>query len=160
MDETDQRGGFDSTALGFLGGAAVFTAANWFLARHGAEHRKRSGSQQPSEGQDGGSCLAIAVGSVLDSVPESVVIGLSLLGPGVPTQRDVAREGGAADARRAAIIDAAGPAGGPEARIEGRAAHVAEGMTGARAPRDSAAPGLHQTSVSGSRFHLSRPVLS
>src|SRR5215468_7714319 len=110
MDEVYQRGCFDSTAL--LGGAAVFTAANWFLARHGAEHRKRSGSQQPSEGQDGGSGLAIAVGSVLDSVPESVAIGLSLLGPGVPTEREVAREGGAANnARRAAILDAACPAG-------------------------------------------------
>src|SRR5262245_54998332 len=138
VDEAYQRGGFDSTALGFLGGAAVFTAANGFRAPHGAEHRKRSGSEPPAEGQDGGSGQAIAVGSVLDSVPESVVIGLSLLGPGVPTERDVAREGGAADARRAAIFDAAGPAGGPEARIEGRAARMAEGMTGARAPRDSA----------------------
>src|ERR1041384_3976550 len=33
MDEAYQRGGFDSTAAGFLGGAAVYTAANWWLAR-------------------------------------------------------------------------------------------------------------------------------
>src|SRR3954449_6474137 len=60
MDEAYRRGGFDSTALGFLGGAAIYTAANWYLTRHGAKHRKRSGTQQPSEGQDGGSGLAIA----------------------------------------------------------------------------------------------------
>lgn len=32
MDEAYKRGGFDSTAIGFLGGAAVYTAANWYLA--------------------------------------------------------------------------------------------------------------------------------
>src|SRR3954447_8654098 len=43
MDEAYQRGGFGSTAIGFLLGAAVFTAANTALARYGAKHRKRSG---------------------------------------------------------------------------------------------------------------------
>jgi ZIP family zinc transporter len=82
MDEAYKRGGFDSTAAGFLAGAAAFTAANWALARYGAKHRKRSNGQQPSEVDDAGSGLAIAVGSLLDGVPESVVIGLSLLGGG------------------------------------------------------------------------------
>jgi ZIP family zinc transporter len=41
MDEAYRQGGFDSTAAGFLGGAAVYTAANWYLARRGAKHRKR-----------------------------------------------------------------------------------------------------------------------
>lgn len=79
MDEAYQRGGFDSTALGFLGGAAVYTAANWYLAYRGAKHRKRSRGKQPSEEQASGSGLAIAVGSLLDGIPESIVIGLSLL---------------------------------------------------------------------------------
>jgi ZIP family zinc transporter len=82
MDEAYHRGGLDSTSLGFLGGAAAFTAANWVLARHGAKHRKRSGGQQPSEADAPGSGLAIAVGALLDGVPESIVIGLSLLGGG------------------------------------------------------------------------------
>lgn len=79
MDEAYKRGGFDSTATGFLAGAAVYTAANWWLARKGAKHRKRSGGQQPSESEDSGSGLAIAVGALLDGIPESIVIGLSLL---------------------------------------------------------------------------------
>src|SRR3982750_284312 len=58
MDEAYKRGGFDSTALGFLSGAIIYTAANWVLARHGAKHRKRSGDQQPSESEDEGSGLA------------------------------------------------------------------------------------------------------
>src|ERR1051325_10763080 len=49
MDEAYRQGGFDSTAIGFLGGAAVYTAANLYLSKRGAKHRKRSGGQQPSE---------------------------------------------------------------------------------------------------------------
>jgi ZIP family zinc transporter len=79
MEEAYERGGLDSTGLGFIGGAAVYTAANWVLSRHGAKHRKRSGRKQPSESEHSGSGLAIAVGALLDGIPESIVIGLSLL---------------------------------------------------------------------------------
>ena len=81
MDEAYARGGFDSTAIGFLGGAVAYTIANVIISRRGAKHRKRSGSD-PDESQpsaDSGSGLAIAVGALLDGIPESVVIGLSLL---------------------------------------------------------------------------------
>jgi ZIP family zinc transporter len=83
MDEAYRQGGFEATAYGFLGGAAVYTAANWYLNHRGARHRKRSGGQQPSESEDSGSGLAIAVGALLDGVPESIVIGLSMLKGGV-----------------------------------------------------------------------------
>ena len=79
MEEAFRRGGFTSTASGFLGGAAVYTAATLLLSRHGAKHRKRSGNQQPSEADQNGSGLAIALGALLDGIPESIVIGLSLL---------------------------------------------------------------------------------
>ena len=83
MDEAYRQGGFDATAYGFLGGAAVYTAANWYLNHRGAKHRKRSGDQQPSAAEDNGSGLAIAVGALLDGIPESIVIGLSMLKGGV-----------------------------------------------------------------------------
>ena len=76
MDEAYRRGGFDSTSAGFIGGAAVYTAANWLLARAGAKHRKRSGHQQPSDAASG---IAIVLGALLDGIPESVAIGVSLL---------------------------------------------------------------------------------
>lgn len=78
VDEAERTGGLLPTAGGFLGGAVAYVAANLVLARRGARHRKRS-SGQPSEQESKGSGAAIAVGALLDGVPESVVLGLSLL---------------------------------------------------------------------------------
>lgn len=83
MAEAADTGGLLPTAIGFLGGALAYLGANAILARHGARHRKRSGEQQPSESEQSGSGLAIAVGALLDGIPESVVLGVGLLTGGV-----------------------------------------------------------------------------
>ena len=69
-----------AAALSVLFGAAVFSASNAFLARFGAVHRKRCGEciQQPTESQQPGSAVAIALGNALDAVPEAIVLGIAL----------------------------------------------------------------------------------
>ncbi|SHF80930.1 zinc transporter, ZIP family [Streptoalloteichus hindustanus] len=88
--EAHERGGLGPTAVGAIAGAVLYTAANVALARRGARHRKRSGGQQPSEAGRPGSGAAIALGALLDGIPESVVIGASLLDGGAVSAVTVA----------------------------------------------------------------------
>ena len=81
-EEAADTGGLVPTTVAFLAGALLYLAANIALAERGARHRKRSGDQQPSEAEQGGSGAAIAVGALLDGIPESVVLGIGLLGGG------------------------------------------------------------------------------
>ena len=73
--EAADSAGLAETVAGFAAGAVVYTGANAALARYGARHRKRSSGQQSA-----GAGSALAVGALLDGVPESAVIGVSLLG--------------------------------------------------------------------------------
>jgi zinc transporter, ZIP family len=92
MAEAARTGGLVSAAIGFLGGALAYLAANKALDRHGARHRKRSGAHQgqPSEEEQAGSGAAIAIGALLDGIPESVVLGVSLLSGGAVSASVVA----------------------------------------------------------------------
>ncbi|APX32134.1 ZIP family zinc transporter [Brachybacterium sp. P6-10-X1] len=82
-DAMDQ-GGLAATGGGFLAGAVIYVGLNILLSRFGARHRKRSGDQQPRADEQSGSGGAIAIGALLDGVPESMVLGLSVLaGPGL-----------------------------------------------------------------------------
>jgi len=64
--------------------AAVFSLINWWLARRGAKHRKRCATclndMQTELKPDNG--LAITLGTILDAIPEALVLGVTLTGNG------------------------------------------------------------------------------
>jgi zinc transporter, ZIP family len=62
-------------ALGLFAGCAVFFAGDALIDRMGGHDRKSSEGRQAA-----GSPLAIVLGIVLDGIPESIVLGLTLLG--------------------------------------------------------------------------------
>ena len=69
---------------GAIAGSLAYTLADWLVSRSGGKHRKRSGHQQQADAQKnpGGGGWAVAIGSLLDGIPESVVLGVGLLGGG------------------------------------------------------------------------------
>ena len=73
MEEAYKIGGLDAAAPGLLLGAAVFYFADREVNRRGGERRKNPGDRQ------GGSAAAIAIGALLDGIPESAAIGISLI---------------------------------------------------------------------------------
>jgi ZIP family zinc transporter len=76
-EESFKRGGALAVTLGLAAGGILFFAGDWVLDHRGGNHRKRSGGQQ-----EGGSGSAIVLGALMDGIPESVAIGVSLLGGG------------------------------------------------------------------------------
>jgi ZIP family zinc transporter len=74
--EAFREGGAGSVALGLAGGAVAFFLGDLAIDRRGGNHRKRSGGQQSSTG------MPIVMGALMDGIPESVAIGVSLVGGG------------------------------------------------------------------------------
>jgi zinc transporter, ZIP family len=80
------RSGALQTALFLALGAGSFSLVNAWLARRGAKDRKRCGGcvQQATESMHPGSGVAIAIGTVFDSAPEGIVLGIETARSGGP----------------------------------------------------------------------------
>ncbi|MDQ3887209.1 MAG: ZIP family zinc transporter [Actinomycetota bacterium] len=77
VEESFESSGALPVVLGLLAGALVFYVGDWILDHRGGRDRKRSGGQQA-----GGAAGAIVLGALLDGIPESAAIGVSLLAGG------------------------------------------------------------------------------
>jgi zinc transporter, ZIP family len=71
----DTSAGAGGVAAGFFAGAIVFFVGDALIDRMGGNQRKSSGGEQAA-----GTGLAIVLGAVLDGIPESIVLGIGLLG--------------------------------------------------------------------------------
>ncbi|MER3389459.1 MAG: ZIP family zinc transporter [Microcella sp.] len=86
VGEAHSTGGLVPTLGGFLAGAVIYVLADVALAAAGARSRKRSVALRNAPGvhsdpATGGSAsvgLAVALGALLDGIPESLVLGLSI----------------------------------------------------------------------------------
>jgi zinc transporter, ZIP family len=76
-DAFSTAGGSGAVALGLLAGAVTFYFGDLAIDRFGGDGRKSAAG-----GHDAESALAIVLGTVLDGIPESIVLGLSLLDGG------------------------------------------------------------------------------
>ena len=77
VDEAAASGGVIPTLGGFVAGAVVYVVLDQIL-EHGGFRRKHHGKS----GGGGGTGVGIALGALLDGVPETAVQGLSLTGGG------------------------------------------------------------------------------
>src|SRR5690348_1161769 len=70
-----EQAGVPALATGLALGAIAYSVGSWLLSGgRSGRHRKRSDGRQADAG-----ALGIVLGTILDGIPESVVIGISLL---------------------------------------------------------------------------------
>ncbi len=72
-DAIDVAGGLQWPVIGLFAGCAAFFVGDALIDRRGGAHRKDIAGRQEE-----GSPLSIALGTVLDGIPESMVIGLTI----------------------------------------------------------------------------------
>jgi ZIP family zinc transporter len=72
--EAYDRAGAGSVGLGLAAGSVTFFLGDWLIDRRGG-HRRKS----PSGPQPGAGATALVLGALLDGIPESAAIGVSLI---------------------------------------------------------------------------------
>ncbi|GAC14018.1 ZIP family metal transporter [Aliiglaciecola lipolytica] len=89
VGKATEQGGFLPTLLGFSAGVLVYSSANYMVSHAGAKHRKRARPKANSHAAKnnvsapvGGAGIAIALGALIDGIPEAAAIGVSMIDSG------------------------------------------------------------------------------
>ncbi|KON87782.1 membrane protein [Sporosarcina globispora] len=75
LGESVDNGGLLPTSIGFVAGAVTFTLFDILISNKGAQNRKRSAHKTAAAS----SGIVLFVGTIMDAIPESIMIGTSLL---------------------------------------------------------------------------------
>lgn len=81
-DEAFQLGGADAVAIGLAIGALTYFAGDAAIESRGGERRMSPSRRREGQTSQADAASALLLGAVLDGIPESAVIGISLLGGG------------------------------------------------------------------------------
>ena len=92
-EEAYRSAGSTAAALGLAAGSVTFFTGDWLIDRQGGHRRKSpvhggvragsaSGGSKAASGAAASSGMALVLGALLDGIPESAAIGISLLGGG------------------------------------------------------------------------------
>jgi zinc transporter, ZIP family len=74
LTEAVKEGGLLATSIGFIAGASIFTISELLITKKGGNERKRTKKRN-----DNHSGLSIFIGTIIDAIPESVIIGVSYI---------------------------------------------------------------------------------
>jgi ZIP family zinc transporter len=77
VEDAAEAGRALTLTAGLALGAVAFFLGDWWVDRAGGEHRKRSGGEQAQ-----GSSFGIFIGTLLDGIPESFILGAALVTSG------------------------------------------------------------------------------
>jgi len=79
MEESFRLGGFDNSIIGFLAGGILFVVGDLILIKIGGRgHRRTYGHLHP-EGLEKQNGWAVVLAAVIDGIPESIGLGISLI---------------------------------------------------------------------------------
>lgn len=86
VEEAATDGGLVPTTVGFLAGAVIYIVADWLVSRPKdptTDSPANIAARRAGAKLAGGTGAAIAIGALIDGIPESIVMGLSVLQGGI-----------------------------------------------------------------------------
>ncbi len=78
LEDALEISGFTQVAIGFLGGAIVFTLLDSIVSHSGGKRRKETTANHQKVAHQGNSGLGMFIGTIMDTLPESAMIGMSI----------------------------------------------------------------------------------